>query len=289
MHLAAYRRALRARNRSRLTIANYEETIGQLADHHGGDDVLELARSHIEDYIGEVLEQHASSTAAARFRVLRAFYNWAVKEELIEVSPMRGMSEPSVTQVPVAVVPDDDLRALLRACAGKDFEARRDTCVIRLFCEPGSPRVAEMAGILVDDLDMRRDQVRVHGKGDKDRDIPFGPKTGQALDRYLAMRRRHRLATRPELWLGTRGQPLTASGIQQMLHRRSEQAGLKPIHPHQLRHTAAHVWHDQGGSEADAMALFGWSSPDMPRRYGASARVDRAQRAARRATMADRL
>jgi site-specific recombinase XerD len=290
LHLAAYRRALQARNRSGRTIQNYEEALLQLADFHGGMDLFDLAPSDIEQYMADLLDRLTASTAGVRFRALRAFYNWAALEEYVDRSPMARMKEPSATDTPVPVLPDEQLRALLKACSGKDFDDRRDTAIIRLFCEPGSPRVSEMAGILLDGgLDMKRDQVRLHGKGDKIRDIPFGPKTGQALDRYLQVRRRHRLAVLPQLWLGARGKPLTASGIGQMLERRGEQAGIGHIHPHQLRHTAAHVWHDQGGSEADAMALFGWSSPDMPRRYGASARVDRAQRAARRTTMADRL
>jgi site-specific recombinase XerD len=294
MHLAAYRRALKARNRSERTIQNYEETLLQLARFHDGADILDLDRAEVEEYIAFVLQEHASSSAGVRFRALRAFYNWTVDEEILDRSPMARMKEPSATEQPVPVLTDEQLRALLKACAGKDFESRRDTAIIRLFCEPGSPRVSEMAGLLLDGgaqggLDMKRDLVRVHGKGDKIRDIPFGPKTGQALDRYLLVRRRHRLAALPQLWLGGRGAPLTKSGIAQMLRRRGVQAGVGHVHPHQLRHTAAHVWHDQGGSEADAMALFGWSSAEMPRRYGASARVERAHRAARRTTMADRL
>lgn len=289
MHLAAYRRALNAKNRSERTVQNYEETLLQLARFHDGADVLDLRRADVEEYIAFELQQHASSSAGVRFRALRAFYNWAVDEEYVDRSPMARMKQPSATEVPVPVLPDDALRALLKACAGKDFDARRDTAIIRLFCEPGSPRVSEMAGLDLDVVDLKRDQIRVHGKGDKHRDIPFGPKTGQSLDRYLLVRRRHRLAALPRLWLGGRGAPLTSSGIAQMLRRRGAQAGIGHVHPHQLRHTAAHVWHDQGGSEADAMALFGWSSPEMPRRYGASARTERAHRAARRTTMADRL
>jgi site-specific recombinase XerD len=287
LHLAAYRRALRARNRSPRTIQNYEETLLQLAEFHDGADLLDLAQDGVEEYLDDVLDQLSSATAAVRFRALRAFYNWCVAEEFLDRSPMARMLAPSVTDRPVPVIPDDGLRALLKTCAGKDFEDRRDTAIIRLFCEPGSPRVSEMAGlVLPDSVDMRRDQIRVHGKGDKIRDIPFGPKTGQALDRYLLVRRKHRKTALPAVWIGPRG-PLTPSGIGQMLERRGEQAGIGHVHPHQLRHTAAHIWYDQGGSEDEAMALFGWAQP--MRQYGASARVARAHRAARRTTMADRL
>jgi site-specific recombinase XerD len=298
MHLAAYERHLAAGNRSPRTLQNYRETLEQLARHANTDDITTLGRVEIEEYISAVLAapkrrrgngHHQNSTAAVRFRALRAFFNWAVDEEIIDVSPMRKMKEPKVTDAPVPVLRDDQLIALIKSCEGTSFEARRDMALIRLWCEPGSPRVAEMAGLRLDDVELRQGMVTVCGKGSKIRVIPYGAKTGQAIDRYLRVRSRHRDAASPELWLAARrGISLTASGMEQMLRRRGEQAGIGPIHPHQLRHSSAHNFALAGGNEGDAMVLFGWSSSEMPRRYGASARVERAHRAARRISPADR-
>ena len=72
----------------------------------------------------------------------------------------------------------------------------------------------------------------------------------------------------PSLWLGAKG-TFTTSGVTQMLRRHSVQAGIPPLHPHQFRHTAAHNWLSMGGSEGDAMRLFGWRSREMLSRYGA--------------------
>lgn len=287
--LASYERELKARNRSARTIQSYAESITQLAAFHGDADVTTLGPADIQAYLLATLEQHSSATAALRFRSLRAFYNWCEREEIVDRSPMARMTAPSVRDEPVPVLDDDALRALLRTCEGREFVDRRDMAMIRLFCEPGSPRVSEMCGMTLEDVDLRRDMVRLHGKGNKVRVIPFGVKTGQALDRYLRVRTKHRLAALSALWLGEREKPITASGVAQMLRRRAVEAGIGHVHPHQLRHTAAHVWADQGGSEGDAMALFGWTSPEMPRRYGRSAQVERAQRAARKMSPADRL
>jgi len=96
----------------------------------------------------------------------------------------------------------------------------------------------------------------VMGKGRRPRSCPFGAKTGQALDRYLRVRDRHKHAKLPEVWLGDRG-PLSTSGIRQMLTRRGRDAGVK-VHLHMFRHTFAHLWKAAGGSDDDLMRLAGW-------------------------------
>ena len=72
--------------------------------------------------------------------------------------------------------------------------------------------------------------------------VPLAMGTAQAVVMYLRVRRSHRKAKSPALWLGTRG-PMTGSGVYQMLQRRADQAGYDPdVHPHQFRHTFAHDW-----------------------------------------------
>jgi site-specific recombinase XerC len=231
---------------------------------------------------------------AIRFRTHRAFYNWMVAEEIITASPMKGMKEPTVDDVP----PPDRRRrrpqhasqSLRRDHVRAAPRHRHHPAVLR----GRFPRVGEMAGIRVEDVDLRSDEVTVTGKGNKTRKIPLGPKAAQAVERYIRARAKRANAEQsPMLWLSTLrtgpGDHLTVSGIAQMLERRCAQAGIAKIHPHQLRHTAAHVWADQEGSESDAMQLFGWASDAMPKRYGRSAKNARARRAAKRKSIGDRL
>ena len=70
---------------------------------------------------------------------------------------------------------------------------------------------------------------------------------------------------------------MTASGLYQAVRRRGAQAGTDAW-PHRFRHHFSHTWLDRGGPEGDLMELNGWSSPQMLRRYGASARAARARR-----------
>jgi len=87
-----------------------------------------------------------------------------------------------------------------------------------------------------------------------------------------------RRGARTQLWLGVNNRgPMTANGIYQMIARRGRQAGVDAW-THRFRHHFSHTWLDRGGAEGDLLELNGWSSPQMLRRYGASARSARARR-----------
>lgn len=105
----------------------------------------------------------------------------------------------------MAVLSEDDLRALLGTCASRSFEDVRDQAIIRLLADTGMRR-GELLGIEVDDLDLDGAVALVTGKGNRGRACPFGRKTSLAVDRYLRVRRRlpHAVAERP-LWLTRHG------------------------------------------------------------------------------------
>jgi integrase len=118
------------------------------------------------------------------------FYGWLEAEGEIPVSPMARMRPPTVPDQPVPVVREDAFRRLLETCAGRDCEARRDTALILLLADVG-PRRAEVAGMRLTDLDFDLQVAVVVGKDGRQRALPFGRRTAQALDRYLRVRARH--------------------------------------------------------------------------------------------------
>ena len=153
----------------------------------------------------------------------------------------------------------------------------RDEAIIRVFYNTGA-RLSEVAGLQLGDVDLNNDSLLFHGKGMKDRRVRFGPKAGHALSKFLRARSRRRAARSPAMWLPARGDvPLSGNGVKLMLRRRGELAGVANVHAHRWRHNFAHEWKFAGGDTGDLMLVLGWSSDDMPRRYGASAAAERAQ------------
>ena len=286
--ISSFQLALSAEGKAAKTVRNYTEAMQWFAAAHLIPRTLrtrweQIAGPDVQRWMVWLLGRYSRSYASNQYRALQQFFKWWAEEEDLR-DPMAGLRPPKVTEKLVPVFSSGELSKFEQACAGRGFAQRRDAAIIAVF-RPAGIRLAELAGIRYDpqdtqrsDLDLWQREITVRGKNRKARIVKISYPAARTLDRYVRARARHAQAWRPQLWLGVNGRgPMTANGIYQMIARRGRRCGVM-VYPHRFRHHFSHTWLDRGRPEGDLMELNGWTSPQMLRRYGASARSARARR-----------
>ena len=181
----------------------------------------------------------------------RAFYRFLLdRDSAIKDNPCTGLKPPrSVRRLPAVLSPDEAVR--LVKIEGTDTLALRDRALFELAYSSGL-RLAELAGLDVDRVDLDHGEVRVWGKGAKERIVPVGAAARVAIRAWLPARAALPLGDPKALFLGRSGARISPRAIERRLAEWAVKQGLpQHVHPHMLRHSfASHVLQSSGDLRA---------------------------------------
>ena len=203
----------------------------------------------------------ARTSVARRLAALRSFYRFLIRRGDLRANPAREVRTPKLPKRLPGYLPIDESEALLRVRPAPAATAARDRAVLEVLYATGV-RVAELAGLDVEDVDLREGAVRVLGKGSKERIVPMGRPAVEALRAYLDGR-----ATGP-LFRNDRGGRLTVRTLHRVVRGRARAAGLsRTVSPHTLRHTFATHLLDAGADLRLIQELLGHARLGTTQRY----------------------
>lgn len=221
------------------------------ADERGVDDWDVVDPALVRDFAAARHRRGLGGRSVQRaLSALRSFYAYLLRERAVTLNPavdVRAPKSPRKLPVTVAV---DDMQRLLDRVAQNPLELR-DLAILELMYSCGL-RLAEAVGLDLDRLDLQGGTVTVTGKGAKTRQLPVGRLAREALARWLTVRPSLAAAQETALFVGRRGQRLSARSVQDRVRRWGLRAGLpRHLHPHVLRHSfASHLLESSGDLRA---------------------------------------
>lgn len=248
--VAGYERHLRSeRGRSPHTVRGYLADLRDLADHLTGAGVEswdDVKLADLRSWLAALDAAGASrATLARRSATTRGFFSWAFRTGAIAQNPAQRLVAPKRNKALPDVLRQDQATALLDVAAVAADDADpvhlRDRAILELLYASGI-RVSELVGLDVDDVDRRDLVMRVVGKGDKERTVPFGRPALEAVEAWLEAGRPQLVVagSGPAMFLGARGRRVDPRVVREVVHRLlGETPGAPDLGPHGLRHSAA--------------------------------------------------
>jgi len=265
--VAAFLKQLRdVRLASPHTVDAYSRDLKHFLSTTGNLALSEIERRHVQDWL---VVQHtagmAASSLARRLSALRSMFDTAVRNAWCEHNPADGIAPPKQPKrLPRTLPPEQTAMLMQPTDAASDV---RDTALLAVMYGCGL-RVSEVVGLDIYDIDVREAEMRVHGKGGKERIAPMAEGVCRLLNEYLQLRAEHTDRQQHAVFLNRRGGRLSARSVQRMLKKRALLTGADDsVTPHRLRHSfATHLL--AGGVDLRAIQeLLGHASLSTTERY----------------------
>lgn len=268
------------KNASLHTVASYLTDLSQFVDFlresgHGNKQGTlhpeKIDRLAIRSFMSFLYENSASgATMARKLSTLSSFFRFLCREGYLETNVAKTVPSPKKMQKLPSYLSVDEIFRLLELPKGKTFIGSRDRAILELFYSTGI-RISELVGIRMDDLHLQQRMVKVRGKGKKERLLPVGQKSADALGAYIDFRGKRitKLPPAPkELFLNWRGRGITTRGIRKIVEKYIKQNNFSgKISPHSLRHSFATHMLDAGADLRSIQEMLGHSSLSTTQKY----------------------
>jgi len=232
---------------------------------------MEKVDRHIlRDYMGYLMEQGVVKASIARkLSAIRSFYRYLMREGMITTNPIEKASSPKLDKRLPSFLTLDEIKRLLEAADLSDPAGQRDRALLELLYAAGL-RVSELAQLNLEQVDLDTNEIRVWGKGAKERVVLMGKPAAEALSTYLSQGRPELLGKKKNsaFFLNQDGGRLSERSVQRMLGKYAKLAGIgKRVHPHMLRHTFATHLLDGGADLRVVQELLGHASLNTTQIY----------------------
>jgi len=234
-----------------------------------------ITAPQVQAFVGSLYASNASASVARKLSALRTFFRFLRREKVITSDPVAGVAGPKLGHPIPAFLTVDEVFALLEAPTVTDRYWRRDRAMLELLYATGM-RVSELVGGDLEDFDRAAEMVRVRGKGNKERLIPFGRAAREALEQYLPERaalivarlQRGLAPERAALFLNGQGTRLSARSVERTIQIYGLRAGIGvTITPHALRHSFATHLLEMGADLRTVQELLGHVSLSTTQKY----------------------